>query len=332
MGGGSHMSPRNTTDDGTGQFNRDAHFSSGNDEWATPIDLVRGLKRSVGGSFDLDAAAGCEPSPIADHRYTEAEDGTAQPWFGYTYCNPPYSDMETWAEKAATEASREDGPDLIVFLIPGRTSTDWFHDHVAEADYFGLFDGRLEFIGADNSAPFPSILAIFDGTDGDPGVPDDLLAFLESEGAVFSREDVDAQSEQATLAQLTDISAERTVPDFAPDPSPVSTATVGDRLQVSLIDDSIGFPTGIRPEAEVKVVGGDAAGETKEVLAVADYGPAGSGATETYYCLSYPEGEPQNVRCAVCEHGSSDWVDVALEGVSEVATTPGGPAPGEATA
>lgn len=83
-----------------------------------PIELVRQLKRGIGGEFDLNAASGCEPSPIAANRDTEAEDGLSQPWIGNTYCNPPYSAIDDWAGKAATEAANPAGPELIVMLIP----------------------------------------------------------------------------------------------------------------------------------------------------------------------------------------------------------------------
>jgi DNA N-6-adenine-methyltransferase (Dam). len=55
--------------------------SSETDEWATPPAFVRPLADAVGG-FDLDPAAGAENSPIAEHAFTEADDGLAKPWFG----------------------------------------------------------------------------------------------------------------------------------------------------------------------------------------------------------------------------------------------------------
>lgn len=52
-----------------------------NDEVATSPRLWRPLADAMDG-FDLDPAAGCEPTPIAEERYTPADDGLASPWFG----------------------------------------------------------------------------------------------------------------------------------------------------------------------------------------------------------------------------------------------------------
>lgn len=48
-------------------------------EYATPPRIWRPLARAVDG-FDLDAASGAEPTPIAPDRYTAEHDGLAQAW------------------------------------------------------------------------------------------------------------------------------------------------------------------------------------------------------------------------------------------------------------
>jgi phage N-6-adenine-methyltransferase len=174
-----------------GTFVDDAHFSSGNDERGTPLDLIRPLKRAIGG-FDLDAASGCEPEPIAPERYTEEDDGLAKPWFGDVWLNPPYSDIAEWMQKAHRESQNE-RVDSVTCLVPNRTSTRWFHDYAAHADAYVVIDGRLKYVHTDGSAPFPSAIIVF----GD--VPQAVYGELAKRGVVYRR-DGEPESKQTTLA------------------------------------------------------------------------------------------------------------------------------------
>jgi len=174
----------------TGTFVDDAHFSSGNDERGTPVELIRPLKEAMGG-YDLDAASGCEPEPIAPNRYTKDDDGLAKPWFGDVWLNPPYSDIHAWMEKAHKE-SRSPDVDSVTCLVPNRTSTKWFHCHAAHADAYVVIEGRLKYVHTDGSAPFPSAIFVF----GD--VPGGLYDELAKRGVVYRRDD-EPETKQATL-------------------------------------------------------------------------------------------------------------------------------------
>ena len=56
-----------------------------------------------------------------------------------------------------------------VMLIPARTDTRWFHEHLWDATTqrpqtgieIRLLRGRLKFGNGKNSAPFPSMLVVF---------------------------------------------------------------------------------------------------------------------------------------------------------------------------
>jgi len=51
-------------------------------------------------------------------------------------------------------------------LIPSRTDTKWFHKYCLQADLVQFIKGRVKFEnGSDkpNSAPFPSMVVVFDG-------------------------------------------------------------------------------------------------------------------------------------------------------------------------
>lgn len=125
------------------------HFSSETVEWPTPVAVRADLDAEF--KFDFD------PCPIGG-----TEDGLATlltPWRGKrVFCNPPYGPgLGKWLERGL-EA------DLAVFLIPARTDTRWFHGIVLpKAKEIRFIKGRLKFGNATNSAPFPSMIVIFEG-------------------------------------------------------------------------------------------------------------------------------------------------------------------------
>lgn len=133
-----------------------ALYSSASDEWATPKDFYDRLNERF--NFDLDPCATDDNHKCAIY-YTEAENGLMQSWSGNrVFCNPPYSDIKSWVAKAASERA------LVVMLIPARTDTRWFHEHIYKKPNVEIefIKGRLKFGNSKNSAPFPSMLVIFD--------------------------------------------------------------------------------------------------------------------------------------------------------------------------
>lgn len=124
------------------------HFSSASDRWATPVDTYAALDAEF--HFDFD------PCPLEGE-----QDGTAPlfvSWSGKrVFCNPPYGPgLRAFLERAQ-EAQ------LAVFLIPARTDTRWFHEIVLPyAKEIRFLRGRLKFGDAKNSAPFPSMVVIFE--------------------------------------------------------------------------------------------------------------------------------------------------------------------------
>lgn len=81
-------------------------------------------------AWDLDVAA-CEESHLAETYFTKAQDGLVRPWMGRVWCNPPYSDIGPWVEKAWREMESSPGPSVIAMLIPAsRTEQPWFQQHV----------------------------------------------------------------------------------------------------------------------------------------------------------------------------------------------------------
>ena len=78
------------------------------------------------------------------------------------FVNPPYGrGVEKWIKKAYEESRKEDT--RVVMLIPARTDTKYWHQYIMKADEVYFVKGRLKFGTAENCAPFPSAVIVFDG-------------------------------------------------------------------------------------------------------------------------------------------------------------------------
>lgn len=133
-----------------------------NDEVATKPSLWRPLRKAMGG-FDLDPAAGCEPTPIADNRYTKEDDGLSKEWYGTVWLNPPFSDKNTWYGKLANEY-KVGNIDAAVALAQVGTDAQWFHDHFSTADLICFIEGR-DCYYQDGRENFASMIGVWNPTD-----------------------------------------------------------------------------------------------------------------------------------------------------------------------
>jgi len=124
------------------------HYSSVRSDWRTPRAFYLGLNQEFHFTFDP-----CPSNP--------AFDGLKRSWGKRNFVNPPYGrEIGKWLKKGYEESLKGK---LVVFLIPSRTDTRWWHDYVMKADEIRFIKGRLKFEGAKYSAPFPSCIAIFRG-------------------------------------------------------------------------------------------------------------------------------------------------------------------------
>jgi len=137
-------------------------FSSKTGEWSTPQDFFDKLNWRFG-PFSLDPCATIDNTKCANF-FTEAEDGLSKSWEGFkVFVNPPYGrGIDKWIKKAYEE-SRKDNT-MVVMLIPARPDTKYWHDYVMKADEVYFIRGRLKFGDSENSAPFPSAVVVFDGS------------------------------------------------------------------------------------------------------------------------------------------------------------------------
>ena len=171
-------------------------FSSESAEWPTPAPLFAALNAEF--RFELDACASAANAKC-ERFWDRAADGLRQDWDGPTWMNPPYgAEIGKWVAKAQRESRRS----VVVCLLPARTDTGWWHDHVMRAAEVRFIRGRLSFGGVRqeerraasgaHNAPFPSVVAVFrPGSSGPPacsaitrdGIPCDEMTLFGLEAS-----------------------------------------------------------------------------------------------------------------------------------------------------
>jgi phage N-6-adenine-methyltransferase len=137
------------------------HFSSARPDWATPVSLFSVLDAEFG--FTLDPC--CVPATAKCARYfTPSDDGLSQSWAAErVFMNPPYGrSIAAWMQKAHAESRRAH---VVVALVPARTDTSWWHEHVIAAGAEVRFlRGRIRFEQGGiprDAAPFPSAVIVY---------------------------------------------------------------------------------------------------------------------------------------------------------------------------
>jgi hypothetical protein len=159
-------------------------FTSDSGEWETPHDLFDKLWDEFGG-FDLDPCGRPEHHTVkrilqaGGTYFSPAVNGLACLWHDKVYLNPPYGrEIGKWVEKAVGEVENGNA-ELVVALLPARVDTKWWQGNVIQGvrwdrhqkhlwalapmkpDYVRFLPGRLRFVGATNSAPFPSAVVVW---------------------------------------------------------------------------------------------------------------------------------------------------------------------------
>jgi len=135
----------------------EALYSSRTDEWPTPQSFFDQLNAEF--KFTLDPCASAANTKCAAY-FTQENDGLKQDWGSHrVFCNPPYGKtMRAWARKCC-EASQQGA--IVVLLAHSRTDTRWFHEWVYGKADLRFVKGRLKFGDGTQSAPFPSLVAIY---------------------------------------------------------------------------------------------------------------------------------------------------------------------------
>jgi site-specific DNA-methyltransferase (adenine-specific) len=134
-------------------------------EWETPPEIFDPLNEEF--NFQLDAAASKENTKCLCY----STDGINEPWgSGPVWLNPPYDakNLAKFTLKALRE-TQENGT-TVVMLVPAKTDQPWWHLLWANKDVdpvsieYRWIRGRVRFVGARHSAPFPSVVIVIKST------------------------------------------------------------------------------------------------------------------------------------------------------------------------
>lgn len=164
--------------------NIEVHFSSEKQDWGTPPELFIFLDEIF--KFTIDVCASPE-NALCDAFLTEEQDflQLGRPGVPLSmFMNPPYQESENpckpnckkkkcaergWHAEVYIPGTGDFVEHLNsicvngssgVALVAARTETTWFQT-CWQAEALIFLRGRLRFVGAKSSAPFPSVLAVF---------------------------------------------------------------------------------------------------------------------------------------------------------------------------
>lgn len=144
---------------------QNVHFQSSNKEWETPDAFFQPYAKEFNIKLDVCATAqNAKCKAFYDKKYNglHAAWSIAKQIGGKTascWMNPPYGrGIEKWVKKAHDETLN--GVTTIA-LLPARTDTSWFHSYIYSKHEVRFLKGRIKFVDAPSSAPFPSMIVIF---------------------------------------------------------------------------------------------------------------------------------------------------------------------------
>ncbi len=131
------------------------------DLWQTPKALFDYYNDRF--SFDCDVAASYE-NALCQNYIDEGNNSLESIWQYRNWCNPPYSDIMPWVNKAIEQA--EAGM-ITVMLIPADTSVKWFKAAFLNCSECHFISGRISFINSETQKPVNgnnkgSVVFVFD--------------------------------------------------------------------------------------------------------------------------------------------------------------------------
>lgn len=139
-----------------------------NDDLRTPAWVYQPLQ-----PFDLDPCAG-KVTEIAkmNYRLEDWDDGLTNPWSGFVWCNPPFSQKEKWIERMQWHNNG-------LLLLPERGSAPWFGPLAEHCGHYFVLGMKINFIGGPSSNNLGSVLFPFGDTAlqrlRDSGLPGHLV-------------------------------------------------------------------------------------------------------------------------------------------------------------
>jgi len=138
------------------------------DDWQTPKYFYELLNEKF--RFTLDPCTDKDNWLDTGKYYTIEDNGLEQDWKGErVFVNPPFSqikdkkDRKGWVWKCYNEGIKENT--FVVLILPSRTDTKYWHDHIMKANEILFCKGRVNFLlngeKPENGATFPLAVIIF---------------------------------------------------------------------------------------------------------------------------------------------------------------------------
>lgn len=113
----------------------------------TPVKLFRELERRFGlGKFTVDVACTSENVLVPNQDVEPNHDALSElfPWLGSVFCNPPWDNIEPFVHKAVDQV-REQNADVVVMLVPARTTMAWWEYAIAHGARVHYIRGRVAY-------------------------------------------------------------------------------------------------------------------------------------------------------------------------------------------
>jgi len=121
-----------------------------NDRLQTPPWVIQEL-----GPVDLDPCAGVSTYIGRTNWAIEhGKNGLDLDWFGFVYCNPPFSQKESWAAKMIGHGNG-------ILILPERGSAPWFGPLAEASGKYWVMGKKINFIGGPSSNNLGSCLFLF---------------------------------------------------------------------------------------------------------------------------------------------------------------------------
>jgi phage N-6-adenine-methyltransferase len=204
LGAGAYLAER----DHKKSFFTTAGNSSVGQAWLTPKGLLSALYRVF--RFDLDPCSPRKDGPVkARVRFTPDDDGLSLPWHGTVFVNPPYGrTIGNWIAKARSEFEQGHAK-RVVLLIPARTDTSYWHQHIENRAKVFFLRGRLKFSDGKQSAPFPSALVVYGASVEEDSALSRALRVMDGMKTKSARSEAEDMKRSGTPAQVHQLAKEQ---------------------------------------------------------------------------------------------------------------------------
>tara|TARA_R110000850_G_scaffold232432_1_gene357137 strand:+ start:35 stop:520 length:486 start_codon:yes stop_codon:yes gene_type:complete len=117
------------------------------DLWQTPIEVFKTLNKEF--KFNCDVAAS-KKNNLCSKYIDDVKNALISDWGTSNWCNPPYSNINPWVDKAISEYEKGN---TTVMLVPSDTSVKWFKKAFDSCSEVRFISGRISFINCETGKP-----------------------------------------------------------------------------------------------------------------------------------------------------------------------------------